>query len=252
MLSYIYLFFKSFVFSFLVNDYLRKNYPEKYDEVFFNVSFKLLFLFSKSQIIINRTNRYLVDNFNQVMIENPKINIFIENCINYYNRFTKNTNSIHDIEFISDGKIIYSDSKKNIINDAINFQMSYDFIIYSDYNLTENTYINKKIQKSIENKNFDYELSDISFILSEIIIGDKIIKVDFKTENYNYYIVNNTFNEKFILYFLSKHYISEIKDIPIDSIKQFKMKIIDYNVDTKNYDNLVNIQIQKKGCINLI
>lgn len=251
MLPFISSFLKTTFFVFLTNDYLQQKYPEKYNEILINISLKILFLFSKSQITIYKINRYVVDNYNQVMIKNPKINIFIENCINYYNRFTKNTNSIHNIEFISNGKIIYSVSKENIINDAINFQMSYDFVICSDYNLTENTYINKKIQKSIENKNFDYELSDISFILSEIIIGDKIIKVDFKTENYNYYIVNNIFDCNFILYFLCKHYISEIKDIPIDSIKQFKMKIIDYNVDTKNYDNLVNIQIQKKGCISI-
>lgn len=252
MLSFIYSFLKTTFFAFLLNDYLQEKYPEKYNEVVINISLKILFLFSKSQITINKINKYIVDSFNQVMIKNPKINIFIETCINYYNHFTNKTNNIHDIEFISNGKIIYSESKENIINDAtIWFPRLYDLIIYSDYNLNgEHRYINKKIHKSIENKNFGYESSNISFILSEIIIGEKIIKVDFKTENYNYYIVNNIFNEKFILYFLNRHYSFEIKDTPHETLNHFKLKIIDNNVDTKEYDNLVNIQIQKDGYVN--
>jgi hypothetical protein len=259
MLSYIYLFFKSFVFAFLLNDYLQQKYPEKYNEVLITTSLKAIYLFSKTQIIINRTNRYIVNSFNQFMIKNPKINIFVETCINYYNHFTNKPTTQHDIdiEFISNGKIIHALPSYNFLNlsiDDIKFQIpiTYDFIIFSDYNLTKkNTFINKKIQKSIENKNFNYELSDISFILSEIIIGDKKIKVDFKTEFYNYYIVNNIFNDKFILYFLNRHYSYEIKEIPLETLKQFKFKIIDNNVDTKDYDNSVNIQIQKDGYITI-
>jgi len=252
MLSFIFLFFKITFFAFLFNDYLKEKYPEKYNEFLINISFKLIFLYSKSQIIVNRNSRYIANSISQIMIRNPKISNLFEICINYHNRFINKMDNKHNIEFISNGKVSFSISNEKITNEKLKtnivFVDSYDFIVFSDFS-QDNLCINKKIQKSIENKNFDYELSNISFILSEIIIGDKTIKVDFKTTQYNYYIVNNIFNDKFILYFLNKYYLFEIKDIPNETIQYFKLRIIDNNVDTYEYNKDSNIKIQKDGYI---
>jgi hypothetical protein len=132
-----------------------------------------------------------------------------------------------------------------------NFPSAYDFILFSDFDNVSrnNTCINKKIQKSIETNNFSYEISNISFILTEIIIGDKTFKVDFKTKEYNYYVVNNIFNDKFILYFLNKYYSYEIKDFQPETIKRFTLNVIDHNVDTYEFDKGINVKIQKDGYI---
>jgi hypothetical protein len=194
-------------------------------------------------------NRYLVDNFNQVMNNNPELYSFIKDISEYYHSFIDtpiNIDDIDEIEFILNGTVIYSVSKANIISDVVNFPTVYDFIIFSDYNFTiENTYINKKIQKQLlpSETKFDYEESHIKFFLTEIIIGEKTIKVDFKTEYYNFYVVDNIFNDKFILYFLNKYYSSEIKDMNNEIIHEFKLKIIDNNVETHNYDKNIVLKI---------
>ena len=250
MLSFIFLFFKITFCAILFNDYLKEKYPEKYNEFLINISFKLLFLYSKSQIIVNKNNRYIADFISQIMIRNPKISNLFEIFINYYNHFVNKMDNKYDIEFISNGKVIFYVSNEKIVNEKTNIELLelYDFIVFPHIS-KDNLCINKKIQQSIESKNFDYELSNITFILSEIIIGNKIIKVDFKTSQYNYYIVNNIFNEKFILYFLNKYYTSEIKDIPTETIQNFKLRIIDNNVDTYEYNKDGNIKIQHDGYI---
>ena len=251
-ISYINLFLKTTFVSFFVNDYLYQKYPEKYNEVFINISFKLLYLYSKSQILFNRISKELVTNYNQFMSKNPSINNFVEHIKSSYNCFVNNTdNKIPNIEFISNGEVTFSLSKDLCINGSNNFPSVYDFIIFSDFeNVSrDTTCVNKKIQKSVETKNFSYETSNISFILTEIIIGDKTFKVDFKTKDYNYYVVNNIFNDKFILYFLKKYYNSEIKDFQPETIKRFTLNVIDHNVDTYEFDKDINVKIQKDGYI---
>ena len=190
MVQYINLFLKTGVFTILLNSYLQQRYPAKYNEVLINISYKLLYLYSKSQILFNRITKEMVTNYNQFMSKNPSINNFVEHIKSSYNCFVNNTdNKIHNIEFISNGLVNLSVSSEMVMKEDNNFPSVYDFVIFSDFeNVSQNTTcVNKKIQKSVETKNFSYETSNISFILTEIIIGDKTFKVDFKTKDYNYY-----------------------------------------------------------------
>jgi hypothetical protein len=247
-ISYINLFLKTTFVSFFVNDYLYQKYPEKYNEVLINISYKLLFLYSKSQILFNRVNKDMITICNQFLIRNPDINNFVERVKSSYNYFVNKTgNKINNIEFISNGQVIFETSKGIGTDGNMDFPIAYDFIIFSDVDKVtrDNMCVNKKIQKSIETNNFSYEISNISFILTEIIIGDKTFKVDFKTKDYNYYVVNNIFNEKFILYFLNKYYSYEITDFQPETIKLFTLNVIDNNVDTHEFDKNINVQIQK-------
>ena len=252
MVQYINLFLKTGVFTILLNSYLQQRYPAKYNEVLINISYKLLYLYSKSQILFNRITKEMVTNYNQFMSKNPSINNFVEHIKSSYNCFVNNTdNKIHNIEFISNGLVNLSVSSEMVMKEDNNFPSVYDFIIFSDFeNVSrDTTCVNKKIRKSVETKNFSYETSNISFILTEIIIGDKTFKVDFKTKDYNYYVVNNIFNDKFIIYFLNKYYNSEIKDFQPETIKRFTLNVIDHNVDTYEFDKGINVKIQKDGYI---
>ena len=252
MVQYINLFLKTGVFTILLYSYLQQRYPAKYNEVLINISYKLLYLYSKSQILFNRITKEMVTNYNQFMSKNPSINNFVEHIKSSYNCFVNNTdNKIHNIEFISNGLVNLSVSSEMVMKEDNNFPSVYDFIIFSDFeNVSrDTTCVNKKIRKSVETKNFSYETSNISFILTEIIIGDKTFKVDFKTKDYNYYVVNNIFNDKFIIYFLNKYYNSEIKDFQPETIKRFTLNVIDHNVDTYEFDKGINVKIQKDGYI---
>ena len=247
-ISYIYLFLKSTLVSFFVNDYLYHKYPEKYNEVFINISFKMLYLYSKSQILFNRINKDMIVNINHFLSRNPNINNCFTSVNTLYNRFINKTRTeTANIEVILDGKVIFETSKELCTDGNMVFPSTYDFIVCSDVenDCQDNKVVNKKILKSIGMNNFSYEISNISFILTEIIIGDKTFKVDFKTKDYNYYVVNNIFNDKFMLYFLNKYYSSEIKDFKLETIKRFILKVIDQNVDNHEFDKDMNVKIQK-------
>ena len=250
--SYIYLFLKTTLVSFFVNDYLYQKYPEKYNEVFINISFKMVYLYSKSQILFNRINKDMIIQINHFLIRNPNINNLIEQVKTSYNQFINKTSAeTTNIEFILNGQVIFETSKERITDGTRDLPSAYDFVVCSDVvnGCQDNKVVNKKIQKSVKEDCFNYETSNISFILTEIIIGDKTIKIDFKTKDYNYYVVNNIFNEKFIVYFLNKYYSYEIKDFQPETIKLFTLNVIDNNVDMYEFDKNINVQIQKDGYI---
>ena len=70
------------------------------------------------------------------------------------------------------------------------------------------------------------EETKYKFILSEITIGDKTTKIDFKTDNYNFMVVNNKINATFIYYFMKKYYNYEG-----ESCFDYTLKILDQNVN---------------------
>jgi hypothetical protein len=92
-----------------------------------------------------------------------------------------------------------------------------------------------------------FKESSIKFILTEIIFTDKekkqhdkskeypLIKVDLKTNEYNFFIVNNIIDEKFIKYFLKSYYRKEIEDIDLLN-KDIHISILDDNVNKFEYN----------------
>ena len=69
-----------------------------------------------------------------------------------------------------------------------------------------------------------------------MIIEDNIIKVDFQTANYNYFIENNKFTHKFLVYFMKTHYYNEIKEFEY-KLDNMKLKIIDSDVLSETFDS---------------
>lgn len=237
------IFFKTSIFSYLLNYFLKKNYPEKYNEYLIAVSMNIIYITSVVQIKIKKCKKYIYRT-------NPRLVELINNYMK-----TNNDNK-HNVEFILDGKVIYSSTRENITNYIVDTPKE-DFILYSDYSTinSENICINKKIINDLitEDKNFDYELSDIRFMLCELIVGDIVYKIDLKSDNYNYYLVDNIINKKFIVYYLLNHYHETVS---LDEIKnensKFILKIIDNNVNICEID-LTNgssfIQIKKDSYI---
>jgi len=113
-----------------------------------------------------------------------------------------------------------------------------EFYIYSDFTKLndDNKCINKKIS-NLYPETLNYELSRIEFISVSLNVDDNLYKIYLKTDNYNFYIVDNILDKKFFVYYLMTYY-----NLASDVIMSQKMylKIIDNNV------NEIEIDINKE------
>lgn len=231
--SYISTFLKTSLFVVILNNYFKNNYPDQHEEFIITTSFNLINLYSKCQIIATK----ICYKVKQLVLSNPRLSELLNN---YYRCHGKK-----DLEFVLNGEIIYSTNREKYANDP-EIPRTYDFIILSDYKiLHDNSCVNKKILKALPDvdENFEYEVSDIKFILTEIKINNKKIKINFKTTNYNYYIVNNIFNDKFLKYFLNKY--EDMPDFSDEDMNNINISILDNNVNKIDCKNKDWIQIKK-------
>ena len=76
------------------------------------------------------------------------------------------------------------------------------------------------------------EASDIRFMLVELKIGEKTHKIDFKTDDYNYYFVGNKFTKEIFIYYLR---VNGYKDL-INNDDKYILKIIDHDVNMITVD----------------
>lgn len=226
--------FKSLIFMYLFNDYIKHNYPEKHSEFLIAVSFNTIYMVSVLQIKFKKMIKYI----NQT---NPRL-------LEFFNKY-KNLN---DVEFILDGKVFYSTTRENIVNHIVDIDKK-DFIIYSDYVTSNNDKCtNKKIitNEITTYKDFIYEVSDIKFMLCELVVGEKTYKINLKSdiENYNYYLVDNIINKKFLIYYLIEFYNEDLNK----STDKFILKLIDHNVNMCEIDitdDSNHIEIKKDSYI---
>jgi len=232
MLSYFNSFMSSvknyllfFYIGLSINNFIKDVYPIHHQKFLINVTYYSIYFYSKVQIIIKNVNDYLHQNipsflFSEIIGDNSTIEVIFQgNVINIVN--------------------------KNQINSLL--EVNYDFILYSK---KENGLIHKRIIYSdnldiINEKALICEPSEIKFILTEIILEDKKINIDFKINNNNFYVCDNIFSSKFIVYFLNKYYCDEIKNLPSDKILNYQVEILDQNVNKEVFDFKNNIQINK-------
>jgi hypothetical protein len=225
MLSFIANLLRTILFATLLNDYVKRTYPKKYEDFLVTASFNAVYAFSVIQIKIKQAQKYILN-------ANPRLSKLLET---YNKTRVKNT-----IDFILDGKVIFSTT---ILTPDIDHPKNSDFIIYSDCKSR-----NKKIltEVSVDEK-YDYEMSDIQFMLVELKIGDNTYKIDLKSDNYNFYVVGNCFTKNFFVY-----YLTEIlkPTQQFDNDNKFIIKIIDHNVDTIEFeftDKNESILLEKSG-----
>ena len=204
MISFIANSLRTILFIFLLNDYIKQRFPKKHEEIIIKTFYKVFYLLSVLQINILRFEKYIYES-------NPRLFAILNNI-------KKNaTKEKNNIEFIVDGKVNYSTNNiffSNVDNPDVIFPNNSDFIIYSDYtNETDNKCINKKLLTSlIKDETFDYEKSNINFMLCELKYGNKKYKIDLKTDNYNYYLVDNIIDKNFINYYLLKYHNVVLKN----------------------------------------
>jgi hypothetical protein len=211
MYSYLFSFFNTGTIIILLNDYFKRIYPDIYEQVVVEASFKIIYIYSSWQILNNKL--YCI--FNKFINSYPLLK-------NVFDRIYKKRNQLHQIKH--DGEII----TKEYLEEGEDVHFENAFYIFSDNE--------KEIQNNIILQSYpsslEYEESNVKFILFQIKINETFIKIDLKTDKYNFYIVNNIIDKKFLMYYL-RCYSNVDLNYNIDNYKYFNIKIIDQNADMR-------------------
>jgi hypothetical protein len=206
------------VLALLLNDYLKRNYPNKYEEMIVSISYNLIYLYSKAQILYAN----LIKVLNKKIEENPNL-LKLKNDFDLLMK--PKSGIVTMIEYVKNGNPV------NIISDKIDEDC--DFIIYTWLDETK-TCVNKKLIYDLKEPLSFSEVSDIKFLLVELKIGENSShKIDLKTDEYNFYVVGNSFNKQFFVYYLKQ--ILKISE-EINDDDKFSLKVIDNDVNTVELD----------------
>lgn len=198
-------FFNTLFLCALFVDLLERRFPEQVMNVVTDVTFNVLYIFSKTQIYFIKLNK--------------TINKFLKQNSVVKNDLTTNT------EFIKNGEKLYIENNEK-----------HDFALFS-WVEDESGCVNKKIVYDVTDVN-DFitisEKSDIKFMLVELTLEcNKTFKIDLKTRDYNFYLVGNKFTKDFFIYYLI-NYLNIDKTILNNT--PFSIKIIDHNVNIFQMD----------------
>lgn len=190
---------------------------------------KLIYLFSFLQMQYFKAQQYvntLYDTDAAITNENS-IKTTIET-------FNKNRKLSHIFEPIPMQSIVLQE----IIS---KFPLEYDLIILSDDSKPQNKICYNTLNDNIDYK---YDLSDIKFISVKLTYINNQYDIKLKTEDFNYYIVNNVIDDVFLKYYLV-HILKIVLDKDIDFT--YKLEIIDHMVNVINLDINDSIIILKDG-----
>jgi len=195
----------TFIVCTLFADLLERRFPEQTRTIATDLTFNVLYLFSKTQIYFTK----VIKNINNFLKSHPTIK----------KELSTNT------EFFKNGKILNTDTSSK-----------HDFALFS-WVEHDTPCVNKKIVYDVNEVNDQITLSehsDIKFMLVEITVGEnQTYKVDLKTRDYNFYLVGNKFTKEFFIYYLINHLNIDKTDL---NESNFSIKIIDHNVNIFHMD----------------
>ena len=220
------------ILALLLNDYLKRNYPNKYQEMIVSFSYNLIYLYSRAQILyanlINVLNKKIEETPNLLKLKND-LDLLIK----------PKTGMVTMLEYVRNGNPV------NIISDKGDDEC--DFTIYSWLDDSK-TCVNKKLIYDLKEPLSFSEVSDIKFFLVELKVGENNSnKIDLKTDEFNFYVVGNSFTKKFFVYYL-KQIIKSTEEIKDDD--KISIKFIDQDVNTIELDftdKNENIILEKTG-----
>lgn len=216
------------ILAILLNDYLKRNYPDKYQELIVSISYNLIYLYSKAQILYMNLIRVV----NKKIEENPNL-LKLRNDLDLL--LKPKSGIITMLDYIKNG------------NSVDNGDNECDFMIYSWLDDTKSC-VNKKLVYDLKEPLSFSEASDIKFLLIELKIGENNShKIDLKTNEFNFYMVGNSFAKQFFIYYL-KQIVKSTEEIKDDD--KINLKFIDHDVNTIDLDftdKNENIILEKTG-----
>ena len=222
-------FVRTGVFVVLLNDYLKRTYPEEYNNALVISTLKAIHLYSKLQIICNnkygQLKEYIDANpfLKQIFDDIYKKNVQNEICqvkpgALYIKPITKTICDIH-----------FEETKNENDKDKDNC-----FYIFSDNVNAVNKCVNRVFLYSQPFATTNYEISNVKFMLLEVKLNGKSYKIDLKNEQSNYYIVNNIFDKNFFIYYLNNYQLLTSEDLL--QIEKFDIKLIDQDVNIRELE----------------
>lgn len=209
----------------LLNDYFKRTYPEKYETLLVEIPLQMIYIYSKCQIMSGKIQRKV----NEFIDANPPIKKFINDIYKY-----SDTRDL-EIEYIVNGDVSGKYKRTQSLPDTRD--KANEMLIFSDLSTNEKC-VNKKIlQPDID---FTYKISSVQFILFEVRFvvktETKCIVVLLKSDTYNYYIVNNIIDKKFLKYYLKNYASDSVTSEEIKEINTFHVKVIDNDVNIETFD----------------
>jgi|Laugresubdmm15sn_1035100.scaffolds.fasta_scaffold20665_2 hypothetical protein len=202
------------ILAILLNDYLKRNYPDKYQELIVSVSYNLIYLYSRAQILYMN----LIKVLNKKIEENPNL-LKLRNDLDLL--LKPKSGIITMLDYIKNGNSVDKGDDEC------------ELMIYSWLNDTKSC-VNKKLIYDLKEPLSFSEASDIKFLLVELRIGDNNSnKIDLKTDEFNFYMIGNSFTKQFFIYYLRQ--ILKI-DEEIKDDDKINLKFIDNDVNTIEID----------------
>jgi len=305
-------FTRYFFYLFLCYQYANYYYPEKTQKYLIFIGYKLLYLYSKLQILLNKKkiecHNLLIkyENYQKLLLclDEMKNNISIvrEFLLEYTlispmqsNITTNQRENKILIDVVANNEILFTFKKSEFLREYLNdflpndksnsvinkknkqpekhdkneadktdesnetdetndeiFQDdnigNYDFIIINgDDNLKK---ITKRNDLKVDTSTFfEFEPFLYKPLLCEFINGidndnNKPIKIDFSDNNksYDFLVIGNCFDKKFLTYFMKKYYGLCVKD-------NYVLKILDNNVNTLLIESSNILKIDKNSLV---
>jgi hypothetical protein len=223
MLNKLFTFIRYTLFGILLNDYLSRNYPQKYVEILTNVSYEVIRFYSKCQIFYNKNKK----NIQTIIDSNPELKKIVN--IVYKNKVEKNeilkvtNNSIYIKKYSNDAEKYFEEDKNGI------------YLFYDNEKEPENECKNIVVTHSLPIKT-KYEVSDIKFISIEVLLYNKTYNIKLQTDKFNYYIVDNVLDLNFFKYYLYIYGIFNLTQHDKETITKLNLKIIDHNINVKELE----------------
>jgi hypothetical protein len=239
MISFILSFINSALLLFVFKDKIQTAF---YSDFVIKASFNAINLYSKGQLFCRKMYKNLKIRINDTPLLQKAIGFatsfnvinkrqFSENRITqfdgetlYMKKITPNINTYFYEDNNNDNIYVYSDYEKRNIDNSVNHR-----ILYS------------------QPFSFDYEVSNVKFLLVELKIAGKKLKLNLKNELDNYYVVSNTFDKNFFLYYLRNYSHTFNCELIYDEMKCnidcATVSIIDHNA------NVVELDMERNGRI---
>jgi len=229
-------------------------YPEKTQIYIITVTYNCVYLYSKLQILLVKLHNELVkyEQYNQ-MIYYLKDNLQLINS--YISSIATNVEEqfvddpIIVLDFVINNQIEFSCNKDEILDEATNKKevniVECDFVIINgEDNL-------KKIIKYVDLKSNGSVFQMVPFMYKPILCQflddeDKVIKIEFcsNEKSYDFLVVGNCFDKKFLTYFMKNFYDVEVKD-------KYILKILDHNVNTITLEGSDILKLENHGIIKI-
>jgi len=224
MLSSLCQVFKTVFFIIIGNDYLRRNYPDKYNAFIITTSYNAIYLFSKCQIFAHKANNRLTEfTSNSPIIKQIVDTIYKKPIVR---------NELYKINELGETNVNYFDDS------SFKYNMAYTYIFADNENKTDEGCVNMMMLHTHPFSTI-YDISDVRFLLIEVKINDNTYKIDLQTEKYNYYLVNNVLDKNFFVYFLKHYHIQDLSQdniVILNNLDKVDIKLIDNNVHVKEFE----------------